>query len=434
MRRKINILIPGFLKRLDHYLLINYPALWATKVHYALFFIFIGYALMGLHLAVNPIQLHDVPEPWVYFGVLTIPAGLSFLWYAYQVSLFKVEKYSGRWNVAQSLRDQVVYFLVILLIAGGPVVYFNGQDHLIANRVTTSGLESDINALEIGDFFFPTHKYFFEPLNINPAGEVVFDGAYRHYYGGGYAGSGVNTITENELIEFHAVPKTRTKKLEIIKQYINVLEKYSGYRVPYTAQQVLASFESKKMLFILDDLGRVKYTAYQNINRVLEAKSPFNVTDLGGLILYLLVFTSCIWLFLLIFQQIGLKLFLLTVVVGFLSILTVGFSIAVLGGVLMYYTDELIVTIYFALLIFFIGVGYRRRTSPRYRNWKMIALSLSVLMLPFTFLLISLVNGSVASSGGVFALILLGQGVTALLWNLTVQHRFRQLAAQPTEN
>ncbi|MEM6261007.1 MAG: hypothetical protein AAGI38_00765, partial [Bacteroidota bacterium] len=357
MLRKIDLLLPGFLKRLDRYLLLNRPALWATKVHYALFFVMIGYALMGLHLAVNPIQPYDVPESGLYFGLLMIPAGLSFLWYTYQVSLFKVEKHSGQRNNAQNLRDQVVYFFIILLIAAGPIAYTGVHNSMVANKVTTSELESDLNALEIGDLFFPTNTYIFEPLNLTPDGKVIFDGDYHYNYG--YSRSGVEVIATDELIELHTSPTTHAVKLEMIDRYMDVLEKYADYRIPYTSQKVLASFESKEMLFAHGDLRQMKGEASKNISRILNAKRQISSNDLSEAFQFFFIFISCAWLLFMVFQQMNLKLYLFMAVTGFLAMLASGFSIAALHELVGFRHEEsLVLVFYFGFLTFLLGIGY----------------------------------------------------------------------------
>ena len=92
MLRKFDSLIPPFLKTLNKSLLLNRPGLWATKIHYVLFFALIGGGLLMLNAMVRPIDLADVPNPEVYFGLLIIPCLLALGIWAYRVSLISCRK------------------------------------------------------------------------------------------------------------------------------------------------------------------------------------------------------------------------------------------------------------------------------------------------------------------------------------------------------
>ena len=113
MRRKLKSYLPGFFKQIDQKLLLNYPNIWATNLHYVLFLGTIGFGLMGFYAMVKPIDLTDVPNPHVSYSLAIIPAIIFFLIWAYFTSRLQIEKRFGEIQRKQKVLNMLIYALVI---------------------------------------------------------------------------------------------------------------------------------------------------------------------------------------------------------------------------------------------------------------------------------------------------------------------------------
>lgn len=82
-------LTPNFLQKIDHYLVVNHPHIWATQIHKLLFWGGI-YAIAILIVAISyPVSIHHIPDEETFFKYCVIPPILIFLYWGYAVSLHK---------------------------------------------------------------------------------------------------------------------------------------------------------------------------------------------------------------------------------------------------------------------------------------------------------------------------------------------------------
>lgn len=109
-------LIPPFLVQWDLYLLQHMPRLWATRVHYHLWFLFLlnGIAFgLGMVLRVNT---RRCPDPEELFAYMMVPAVAYFAFWVYRVVRFTVEKRFGIRKPYAEVGEFFVHLLSILLI------------------------------------------------------------------------------------------------------------------------------------------------------------------------------------------------------------------------------------------------------------------------------------------------------------------------------
>ncbi|MEO1450979.1 MAG: hypothetical protein AAFV07_15725, partial [Bacteroidota bacterium] len=86
MLRHLQKFIPGFLLDLDRKWLVNRPGLWATRIHYVLFFGGLGTALALLFTQTRSISLQSVPHVFAEGWLVAIPTLLAFLFWAWTSS------------------------------------------------------------------------------------------------------------------------------------------------------------------------------------------------------------------------------------------------------------------------------------------------------------------------------------------------------------
>ena len=59
----LQYLIPKFLKKIDHYLLLRYPVLWETRVHFVVFYSLILGNVLALGLGmIYPVSKANIPD------------------------------------------------------------------------------------------------------------------------------------------------------------------------------------------------------------------------------------------------------------------------------------------------------------------------------------------------------------------------------------
>ena len=113
-------LSPGFLKRIDRWLLSTAPWIWATRIHHQLFFALVLYGLFALIALVYPVSLIDIPDLEEVTGWLYIPATVWAGFLIYSMAIFSVEKRFGKRVPLQGVWEGIIYFFNFALVAVFP--------------------------------------------------------------------------------------------------------------------------------------------------------------------------------------------------------------------------------------------------------------------------------------------------------------------------
>ena len=110
----IDSLIPKFLKRIDAYLLKNYPNLWITNVHFALFYVIVLNVLLYAATAASGYSLTDpIPDVETPFALMILPAVLVFVFWFIKQARYNVDKNFGKSKLVHDYQNFFVYILVI---------------------------------------------------------------------------------------------------------------------------------------------------------------------------------------------------------------------------------------------------------------------------------------------------------------------------------
>lgn len=148
--------IPSFLKRLDHYLLIHYPLLWVSKVHYVLSYSLLALSLGGLFVYFYPLTpasyLPTYEEMLLVGALLVLPAAIYWI---YLQMIYKVSATHLRFFAHAQF---ALYFLCFSVFTFLPFAFSAMVNEKVANLVTYKELIEDINALNIGNHYFPTQN------------------------------------------------------------------------------------------------------------------------------------------------------------------------------------------------------------------------------------------------------------------------------------
>lgn len=172
--RFFRALIPAPLLRLDHHLLLHYPRLWATRIHYHLWFLLLCNAAVLLLALLLPVSTHGFPDPEFLFGWMMLPALIYFAFWVYKVVLFSADKALAppkHWTISLEF---LLLWTSIALIMSLPYTLGLTVNCRIAHTVTDDELIADVDSLnrhawlfldEDARYFSPTKEWERNTLN-----------------------------------------------------------------------------------------------------------------------------------------------------------------------------------------------------------------------------------------------------------------------------
>ncbi|MCC5943681.1 MAG: hypothetical protein JJT94_02000 [Bernardetiaceae bacterium] len=159
MKRLQKLLTPPFLSRLDKHLLLNYPAIWATKVHYVLFYGVLSFVLLfGLTFLFPTTPASGLPivGTWIFLSVLAI---VPTLFWMYKQTLYSIEKLRGERFYSMEYIRIGIYILCLSIMLGIPVLVGKYLVHQTQGVVGYAEIIEDIDMLNKGNVYFPTLGY-----------------------------------------------------------------------------------------------------------------------------------------------------------------------------------------------------------------------------------------------------------------------------------
>ncbi|MEO0471176.1 MAG: hypothetical protein AAF206_16225 [Bacteroidota bacterium] len=257
MQRFLQSLIPAFLRKIDHQLLLNKPGIWATRIHYVLFY---GGAAMALAWILGFLTKGDllhIPNVDERFAFLIIPTIAAILFWGYQSHRFQAaQDRSGR----PAWREQLISIFAMLVIAAIPVVYSVSLNHHIASQVSDAELEADLESFIIGEAM----------IKVRPWGE-------------GHSESAFQSKVESLANRFDQLKKPDLKKLKKLlyathrddeklaaaEAYLKVIKKYGQQDTRISAEDILNLHR---------DTGYAPFESYagdffRNVHDLQEAKA-----------------------------------------------------------------------------------------------------------------------------------------------------------------
>ena len=442
MRRKLKSYLPGFFKQIDQKLLLNYPNIWATNLHYVLFLGAIGFGLMCFYAMVKPIDLTDVPNPHVSYSLAIIPAIIFFLIWAYFTSRLQTEKRFGEIQRKQKVLNMLIYALVIGLIASAPMMYFQMIKFKLRTVISEETLVEDTNVLNLGEFMLTiSHEYFENLDNGTPEPLDHFNGYYRYcqYCEFNYE-IWETAETEDQLKKYNS----DQKRLEFLTHYLEIFKRYSRHSIHISPHALLAKLKGEYIPTAeFYELEEEKYYVGENFNYLQMAYSE-NVGaftdykyDSGYLAIavYLSVLTV-FWISLQVFFKTNLKITVMTIVLLVISVIMTDF----LDGIFRFvYPDKVggsillepLLLVYSILFIFYFLQGFRNTNKPRIKVWNLVAFSVAAISTPIMPLIFSIVLDDEPNDNQVQIFLYVGIFITILCWLLIYEPRFTKLSAQP---
>ncbi len=223
--------IPSFLKKLDDYLLRNYPNLWVTNVHYVLFYTLILDAILFGFSWMFGFSLKDpVPEIELSFALMIVPAILVLVFWFIKQARYNVDKNFGKLSLLRDFQNYLVYFVVIFAIYTVASVIPFTLVSKVKNSITTEELMEDVKTLNQGYVYFDGYGVFSE------YGEITLhrmEYVYLYDYEYGYE--------SNDMYgsEYGETTISRGQALHEIESFIKTYNKYTYNELDYRPEEVL---------------------------------------------------------------------------------------------------------------------------------------------------------------------------------------------------
>ncbi|MBK9193880.1 MAG: hypothetical protein IPO17_02630 [Flavobacteriales bacterium] len=171
-------LIPQALQRYDLYLQQSMPRLWATRIHYHLWFLLLLNALLFCFGMLLRVDRRNLPDPEEFFGWMIVPAIIYFAFWIYKVVLFTVERRNGLRHPFAEVGEFLVHMVSIALIFSLPFTIGLTLAWRIDRIVGDEQFVAEVDALNKEAFLF-----------IDGNGRV-YDGWEQEYdYTEGYSSS-----------------------------------------------------------------------------------------------------------------------------------------------------------------------------------------------------------------------------------------------------
>jgi len=170
MKFKMKVIVPEAINQLDGHLLLNYPLLWASRIHYLLFFGFVILFLNHVIFSVVPVGYDYVPDA-AGFLVYSIMSGF-FLWgvWVYYQSIMNFGFLRGIMMRGHSLGITGIFLSLILILA----LIFLAPYWVLNRRIVSELVERNSDLPPIKNFTeFPYSKI--EPPEYKQAAYVIAD-------------------------------------------------------------------------------------------------------------------------------------------------------------------------------------------------------------------------------------------------------------------
>lgn len=223
---------PTFIKKIDTWLIKNYPAVWVTRIHYVLFCFLCLSLFCFLIGSLIPVDLKDNNTSVLWYSLLLIACFILSWYWGFKYIVFNIEKRFGLTSITQVYFNALLTLTCVYLLTIIPNFYVYAHNQKFKNAVSDKQLFIDIALMNSLEPYVPTNLYNYENtfdtlLKLNKSN-------IRHYKNfNDYTPYTLNNYdyknySDNGEISFSNVKPIYDKKylIKLINQHIAVCEKY----------------------------------------------------------------------------------------------------------------------------------------------------------------------------------------------------------------
>ncbi len=341
MNKFKSFLIPQWLKDFDKQLLLHFPLLWASRIHFAAYFLFF-YTLFGVGIvALAPVEASHVPDTYAVTIAIFFFALGGFLYWLYAQNKHISEYGFGKQHQFVSL-GQVGLFVVSSLLFLLPFLFVHLTSKArIRAAVSREELLADIKALTEADAFSGENL---EKLNAYklPLAQVAdsvnrADGDERYNYAHlrynfykpfDLSNDYKQTLHpyKNNYLEYKSIEEVlrlpKAEQIRIIDAFIKTMRKYQ-----HTSVYMGEEWPSAQTVYLAaigdietppDWTGTHSQMAKDNIDRIWDAHQSLfaDIEPLWMAFCFFLAACYAFGLFLFAFRLLKWKIFMASVVIS----------------------------------------------------------------------------------------------------------------------
>lgn len=123
-------------------MLLNYPRIWISKIHYVFYYgvwanVILNFLVFIFFSESSQSHLIDEFISFIIFIVMLIEVGAFFYWFLKQC-LFNIEKEYGNFHFTDGIVEIVIYTICTLIIISSSLTMTATAIHRVANKADTS--------------------------------------------------------------------------------------------------------------------------------------------------------------------------------------------------------------------------------------------------------------------------------------------------------
>jgi hypothetical protein len=402
-------IVPGFLIKLDHRLLLQQPTIWVTRIHYLLFFGLLLNVLLysGGYFLYQP-NLSNIPYSIGNSAliIMTLPAISIFaLWFVIQAR-YNVDKNFGKISARQDFSNYLFYVLSICIIYLIPLMIPMGMTKKISASIDEQALYQSMktyNAYHIyaeGVYndqqqqvrYLPEKKmYEVKRSNSITAIDLLRNELYDYYRDYEYD-LDMSALSPEHL----AMIQTLQQKIEITpgvdylneKEIWHEIEEYNRLAQTYDNSSIISTSEYISLI----RAGEHPFAQYNDIHWQLKRLYDYKTKNSGFwlwdnnhlrfMLAFCMTFALLVWLF----KNVHWKNYLAAAVITIFIPLFVGIFAAILYGIFDLYGDQENLVIFVIILLvhstaFYLGL--KPYLEQRHSSVGVVSMVLFQLATPF---------------------------------------------------
>ncbi len=278
---------PGFINKIDSYLLANHPILWMSKIHYVLWHGATLWTLSALLGAIMPINLKNTVEYGLWYFLFTVIGIVIFCFWVYRYMIFNKEKKYGSKKFGDEYKNFALVFIAVSIFLMIPWPFEVIFSQRIAHMYTDKEVIADLNTLNENDPYLAnssnnyyswydstSNVQYFNIRKLSPYGSSY----YTPYYLRRDSITYPSLITEYQLIKRYKPTAEITILQQKIERFINVAKKYdcdvskSSSQIAKRYVELLSKEKIPANEFYSSSNGAYQYELQTIFNNVCEAK------------------------------------------------------------------------------------------------------------------------------------------------------------------
>lgn len=385
-----NIISPPFLDRINQQLLLKYPLIWSSKIHYVAWYTILIWAVIILFsLVSNPNGLSDS-----FVGTYWTLASLSvlFLLIFWLNHLFKhnATKSHGTRNPGREWINMGAHFMCLILISS--ILYaYPAMTFLKGKAIIKSlGVVEDINKLNAGRIFFPQYLNN-EKEYSNPEDNISF---LQNYSRGFYIyqleelENGLNRDSFNEALWYSMIGND-AKINEVITGYLKVAKDYYP-EYPYNVNDIRKRISSNYSFNLdpefVENNMKMNYVIDKKIRELTDAYCHFSfVKDKGFYFIWLLIILPIALLILTISRNVNIRFLLMSIGIGLLLIIlnSVFMGLFVFSNMDKSNTEFILTTFFIIWTVILIFTNIQIYQQKDYSPFNAVSVVIFNILLPF---------------------------------------------------